>query len=502
MEIHESTVLPAAALDPLILALDAGTSSVRAIVFDATARSVTGWEAHRPYAVTTTPDGGVTADPDALVDLAFQCVDAVLPVVAAAGRDIAAIACDTFWHSLIGVDGRGHAITPVFTWADTRSSQAAQELRSKLDEDAIHARTGTGLHSSYWPAKLHWLRATSPELYRGVSNWMSFGEYLYRRIFGELRVSISMASGTGLLDQNACTWDAELLEVLDLNVNQLSPLADFTDALSAPQAILVRRWPHLGAINWYLAVGDGACNNVGSGGFDQNWVVIMVGTSGALRVVRRADRIDLPRGLWTYRVDRHRFVQGGALSAGGNVFAWLMKTLQITDIETLEKELLKMQPDGHGLTVLPFLAGERSPDWNPNAQAVFLGLTLNSSPLDIVRATLEGITYRFRLVYDILCQSMPRPRGIILSGVGLLHSPAWMQIMTDVMAEPVMVSAVTEATSRGAALLGLEAMGAVTDLSAVPVPVGERRTPNADHSEIYRKALERQEALYGRLLTS
>lgn len=500
MQDSSGVVDPEVAADPLVLAIDAGTSSVRALVYDARGREVTGREVHRPYTVATTPDGGVTADPDYLLGLIGSCLDEIVAEVVQAKKTIAAVACDTFWHSLIGLDSGGKPLTPVLTWADTRAAEAAVELHSRLDEAAIHRRTGCVLHASYWPAKLVWLEQCDPQLMRNVTHWVSFGEYLYLHLFGERHVSLSMASGTGLFDQNLCTWDDEMLAVLPVRRDQLSPLADFADALHGLHPPFARRWPALARVPWYLPVGDGACSNLGSGGCGDEWAVLMVGTSGAIRVVREAGHIDIPRGLWAYRVDRRRFVEGGALSAGGNVFAWLTRTLHLPDLFAVEQQISRMLPDAHGLTVLPFLAGERSPEWNPSVRAAFVGASLDTTTTDIVQASLEGVSYRFGLVYDILKQAIPTLRGIIGSGAGLIHSPPWMQIMTDVLGEPITASDVSEATSRGAALLALEALGAIPDLFALPAPLGKRFEPSPDRTAIYRAAMERQERIYRRLI--
>jgi gluconokinase len=309
-----------------------------------------------------------------------------------------------------------------------------------------------------------------------------------------------MASGTGLFDQNACTWDQEVLAALPIREEQLSPLADFTDAMAGLERPFATRWPMLEGVPWYLPIGDGAASNIGTGGFHEDTAVVMVGTSGALRVVREVARVDIPPGLWAYRVDRRRFVEGGALSSGGNVFAWLARTLSIPDLFAIEEQVSRQQPDGHGLTVLPFLAGERSPDWNPNATAAFVGATLSTTPADLIQASMEAVAYRFGLVFHILNAAVPGVGSIIGSGAGLIHSPPWMQIMTDVLGRPITASAVPEATSRGAALLALEALGAIGHLSEAPVPLGARFEPRGERTAVYRAAMERQERL-NRLLT-
>ena len=137
--------------------------------------------------------------------------------------EVEAVATSTFWHALLGLDEDGHPLTPLYSWADRRAAAAAARLRGELDEDAIHARTGCRLHSSYWPAKLAWLRETDPDPVERVHTWISPGEYVQRRLLGDATASISMASGTGLLDQRTCTWDEELTRGIE---ERLPPIDD------------------------------------------------------------------------------------------------------------------------------------------------------------------------------------------------------------------------------------------------------------------------------------
>ena len=492
-------VTPKDAREPLVLTIDVGSSSVRAGVYDAQGCAVQGCESHHPYLAETTPDGGVETDARKLLELACACLDEVVAALQQIGRQPTAVACDTFWHSLMGIDGTGAVLTPVYSWADTRSAPDARQLAEILDVDAIHARTGTTIHSSYLPAKLHWLRRTQPDLFRRVRYWMSVGEYLYLQLFGDRRVSVSMASATGLMDQRSCRWDPALLDAVHVGEGQLSPIVDYTEAAHGLKSAFVHRWPELAQLPWFLPLGDGACNNIGSGGVNGDRAVLMVGTSGAIRIVRECSDFEIPLGVWSYRVDCRRIVQGGALSAGGNIYAWQRKTLMLPAASDLEAALLAMPPDSHGLTILPFLAGERSPNWNPDARSALVGATLDTTPLDILRASLEAVAFRFGLVYELLIHSIEAPRSIIGSGAALLHSRIWMEIMTDVLGRPMATSGIAEASSRGAALLALEATGAIHDLQSVSVPLGERFIPNSERSQIYRAAMDRQALLYKQL---
>jgi gluconokinase len=475
------TVPQAEAEAPLALALDAGSSSVRAMLFDRRGRDVEGMVARVPYAPHTTSDGGVEVGADALLVLAERAVDEVLERAGPLATRIGCVGVSTFWHSLVGVDAEGRALTPVYTWADTRSARAAERLRRTLDEAGVHARTGAMLHPSYLPAKLVWLYNTRRELFDRAQGWMSWGEYFYLRLFGRTACSVSMASATGLFNQNARAWDDEVVGALPIRIDQLSPLGDVDEPFTGLVDAYARRWPALATVPWSPAVGDGACSNVGSGCVTPDRVTLMVGTSGAMRVVYRSDKIQIPRGLWTYRLDGKRFVVGGALSEGGNLVAWLDNLLRLELNADIESQLAEMEPDSHGLTVLPFVAGERSTGWATDARAAIVGMTLDTTPVEVLRAGLESVAYRFTFIAEQL--------------------PVFVPESAEVLGRPVRLSAEPEASSRGAALLALEALGAIDDLANVPATVGRTFEPEPSRTAIYRAAIERQRELY-RLLVS
>lgn len=496
------TVSAAAATAPFILTLDVGTSSLRTLLFDRHGKAIDGMGARMTYDVRTTPDGGVELDPDSLVDAAITAIDGILKQCGNLGQQIAAVACDTFWHNMIALDADGKAISPVFTWADTRATAAAAELKETLDERAVHSRTGAVLHASYLPSKLHWLHKAQPDLVKRTAHWVSIGEYLYWRFLGQLACSVSMASGTGLLDQHTRQWDPEVLRTVSLSPDQLSPLTDGATPLQGLRPEFRQRWPVLRNVPWFPAAGDGACSNVGSGCADKDRFALMIGTSGAMRVCFAADDVATRWGLFCYHASPAYFVLGGALSNGGILWEWLQRTLRLPGTASTERALLHTEPDGHGLTVLPFLAGERSPNWVGSARAAFIGVSLNTGPLDFVRASLEAVSYRFALIYGLLQTVVPGSPRIVANGGAVLHSPLWLQMLSDVLGAPVTASAEAEATSRGAALLTLLAMGDIHSLSdrSVAAPMGRTYHPDAERHQRYLAGAARQQRLYEQLI--
>jgi gluconokinase len=473
--------------------MDLGSSSVRAELYDGSGDNVEGTETKLDYELEYTPDGGVARDADELLDLVARAVDGVLS--RAGDVRISGVAMSTFWHALLGLDREGRPTTPVLTWADRRAADAARELRGGLDEAALHRRTGCVLHSSYWPAKLLWLSRERTEAFEKTERWVSPADYFYERFFGSSHVGTSMASATGLFDQNRRRWDGEMIEALPIELTQLSPISE--EPLRGLGGEWARRWPALRDAPWFPASGDGACSNVGSGCTTSDRLALMVGTTGAMRVLWKADSVEIPDGPWCYRADEKRFVMGGALSDGGNLVRWLRNTLRLP--EEAEELLAGMEPDSHGLTFLPLLAGERGPGWADQANGTIAGLSMSNTPVEILRAAMEAVALRFSLIAEIIESASPGEKEVVATGGGLLHSPTWTGIMADALGKPVTTSGVQEASSRGAALLALERLGEL-EIEETEAPLGETFEPDPERHEIYRKALGRQRRLYEAVL--
>jgi gluconokinase len=487
-------------MNECVLAIDIGTSSARVIAYAPGGNSIPGLHSQTHYSLQSDQSGKAELDPEQLLNCVSSCIDDVLAILRLRNLTIAAVGCCTFWHSMLGVNSKGTAITPIFAWADIRASGAAEKLQGRVDAAAMHARTGCVIHPSYFPARLAWLAEVRQDVIRKVSNWMSPGEYLYSQWFDDSRCSVSMASGTGLFDQNRCDWDEEALNISGIGRDNLLPLATQNVVASGLRKEWSKRWPELKNIPWVHAIGDGAASNLGSGCANEQRIAINLGTSGAIRVFWAADHVDIPDDLWCYRLDRDRFVLGAAFSDGGDAFAWASRNMRVPDNSAIEKEIANRSPDCHGLTFLPFLAGERSMGWRPNARATLHGLSVTTTALDIVQAVMEGVALRFALAYDLLKERFPHADQVVASGGAIGASPAWARMIADAIGHPVTLSTETEASSRGAALLALKAAGLIADEANVAAPLGGIIQPDPNRNNVLRAALVRQQDLYQRLL--
>jgi gluconokinase len=447
-----------------VVALDVGTSSARALVFDESGECLPGAGRQERYTDTRGHSGRLGEfDADELIAVALEAVGEARRN---AGGDVAAIATSCFWHSLVAIDARGRPLTPLSTWRDTRSAPQAEELRRRVDGTDVHRRTGCPLHSSFWPAKLLRLREEQPDVFRDAARFVSFPDLLLLRVGDELRTSLSMASGTGLLRLDG-GWDEELLTAVAVEPERLPVVSD------EPVA------------GWLPALGDGACSNVGTGSTDRTRAAVMVGTSAAIRVVYRTEEPAPRPGLFLYRLDADHVVEGGSLSDGGNLVDWLERTLRVgrSDARGLADE----PPGAHGLSFLALLGGERSPGWNAAARGGIAGLTFATEPRHILHAALEGVALRFAEI----AERMPEAREAVASGGALLENRDWAQIVADALGLPVTISAVEEGSARGAAVLALELLGHPMP----PAPLGERLEPRTERTAAYREARERQRVL-------
>lgn len=374
-----------------------------------------------------------------------------------------------------------------------------EELTSAFDPAWLHAITGCMPHTSYWPAKLLWLKEKRASEFAASVSWVSVGEYLLMLLTGKGAESISMVSASGIWDQRKNDYCDEVVDAIGISRDQLAPVETLDQPRRSLRAHFAQRWPVFDGIPWHPAYGDGACNSIGSGCSTPRQFALMLGTSGAMRVVVKQPNVTIPAGIWCYRVNRERFILGGAISNGGEVFRWVTRTLQLP--ADAEEEIAKREPGSHGLTMLPYFAGERSPYWRPELRAAITGMSLATQPIDILQACLESVSLRFKQIYVLLTRPFAAPGQVIASGGALLRSQAWLQMMADALAHPVVECLVAEASSRGAAMIAAEQMGLLRDLEQVPLRLGRTVEARAGKATAYGRMFQQDarffEALYG-----
>ena len=491
---------------PYILAVDIGSSAVKAGLYDAEARALLHTQASIQHQQRTAADGTHEEDAATIQHATEAAIDRALQLAGDEADHIAAVGFDAMASTILGVDNRHNPITPVFTYADTRSAQDVDNLQSNIDVDAAYQRTGVMQHTSYVPGRVLWFRRTEPETAERIARWTDITTFLFTRWFGSTNIpaSYSVSAWSGLLDRHTLDWDTTLLDAIDLQASNLPPLAPYNQPQTGLCPVYTLRWPQLAEVPFFLAVGDGAAVNIGSGCTDRRNVALTVGTTGAMRLVvdHPGDNPPptVPKGLWGYILRGDRTLLGGAFSEGGNVVEWAVNNLNLPPLEKLNENLTDATPDGHGLTVLPFIAGERAVGWSTNASGVFNGVRVSTSGLDILQALMESVAYRFSLVADLLQGEMTGDRVFIAGGGAMTNSPWWLQTISDVLQGEVHVPAEEQATSRGAAILALNAIGEWKSLADLMPEIANVYYPREEFRKTYRAAIDRQADLYSAVI--
>ncbi len=462
-----------------ILALDLGTTSCRALLFDVHARVL--GRAEESYPLLRRHPGWAEHHPEGLVTSSARVIRGALTRAGLAPSRVSAVSLSTYLHSLLATDRSGRPVSPVITWADTRSAAEADELRAIGIE--LYLRTGCPPHPMYPLAKLLWVRKHQPELCASAPLWGSIKDLLMRRLTGEWAVDHSIASGSGMLELARLDWDEDALMLAGITRHQLPELLPTTAALPLDRAGaeltgLTEGTPVV------VGAGDGPLSNLGAGAVGPGMMAIMVGTSGAVRVASSAPRTDPQGRTWCYNLTRDCWLIGGAISNGGIVLEWL-RDRWLPPGKTYGETISaagRVPLGAGGLLFLPLLAGERSPYWNSRARGVVVGLGLEHGPEHLTRAALEGVTFQLNSVRRAV-EELVGPAVEVRATGGFTRSAAWVQMCADVFGRAVNVCVESEGSALGAFLLARYALNAEVDLATAASKLAVVERAYTPHSE-------------------
>lgn len=499
-----------------VIGWDLGTTGARAVVFDLQGRQR--HVAAVDYALHSPHPGWAEQDPAEVYDAAMTCLRQASGWAAASGWRVVAMGVSAILHSFVALDREGEPLTPSIIWADGRSVAEAVAMRRETDALALYGRTGSPVHPMYLPAKLRWLRRHRPEAFDGAATFGGIKEYVLQRWTKRLVGDRSVASGTGLFDLRAGTWDGEALALAGIDVTRLPPLVEPTEPLALSRECLREAGLPEGCIV-VAGGGDGVLQTIGTGCVAPGQMVAMVATSGAIRAVVDRPRTDSQARTWCYYLAEGRWVAGAAINNAGLVYAWLRDQIANgaaearqfharstasaalssapgaahdtadaspapdaaldVDLEDLNRWAAAVPPGADGLLFLPYLAGERSPNWNANARGVLFGLSLAHDYRHLARATLEGVAYRMRTIFEPM-EEVAGPATEIRVAGGFTRSPLWLQIVADVLGRRLHLVESPEASALGAALLALRGAGIVERFEDLAPLVDATRDATSD----------------------
>jgi len=452
----------------VLLGIDAGTSSIKVCAFSTDGKLLV--KARRAVPVITPYPLWAEIDVEHYWELT---VAAIREVTARCGT-ILGIGLSSTCPTTIVLDDQFRALRPGIVYLDGRADELVRETTGP-DPVAYQSQTGNRASpSTCWVANLTWIRRNEPEVWQKVRHVGMLNSYLAFRLTGEFGIDPTQASYSGLVDvrRQHPEWSESLLKLWDIDGGLLAPLVPgasrigdvclaASEGTGLPQGCAVA-----------LGAADTAAAAFALGLSQRGSAFESVGTSGVISFCLDRPEFD-HRFLNRYHIYPDRWLAHGAMSTLGGSFGWLQSKVwpeirSFPELETLAKESL---PGANGVIFLPYLAGERSPIWDAEASGAWIGLRLEHSRADMVRAVFEGAAFGLR---QILQQAEERwgwsPQRLVGVGGGA-HSRFWARIKADILKLEYGMAGQTDASALGAALLGGLAAGAYKGFNDSSIPV-------------------------------
>ncbi|MGE5223274.1 MAG: xylulokinase [Omnitrophica WOR_2 bacterium] len=414
------------------------------------------------------------------------------------------IACITFSGQMMGcvaLDSRARPLRNALIWADTRAVAEAEELIAKVGMETAYRITGHRASSSYSAAKMMWIRNHQPEIFAKAHKLVHAKDFIVARLTGVFATDYSDASGTNLYDLKAYDWSPVMLEAAGLDRSLLPDLHPSSDVVGQVRAPVAEETGLAAGIPVVIGGGDGSCAAAGAGVVREGSAYNYIGSSSWIATANSEPIYDPALRTFTWaHLMKGMYSPCGTMQAAGGSYQWLRDTVCETEKEAAKRlnvspyELMNLQaeqsgPGANGLFFFPYLLGERSPRWNPDARGVFFGLTMSHTRADLIRATLEGITLNLKVILDAFLQQGAQIEAMRVIGGGA-KGRLWRQIMADIYGMPVRRPALlAEATSFGAALAGGIGVGLYKDwtLAEELTPIVDEVKPNPELAPMYEK---------------
>ena len=489
-----------------LLGIDIGTSACKAALFSEDGKVVA--MSSGAYPVYYPRPGWAEQNPDEWWEAVCHTVRRVLSDSGTAPSDIAGVGIDGQSWSAIAIDREGDVLANTPIWMDTRAQELCDELNERIGADRIFGLCGNMLQPSYTTAKILWYEENLPQVYKRTYKILQSNSFIAYRLTGKLSQDISQGYGLHCFDMGTGRWNEEMCEEMGIPFGLLPEMV--------PSHQIIGTVTHTAAEQTGLAPGtpvaagglDAACAALGAGVIHPGETQEQGGQAGGMSICMEEYRADPRLILGRHVVPGQWLLQGGT-TGGGGVMRWLEKELGEYErsvalekgrsaLEQYNDKAANVSPGSDGLIFLPYMAGERSPIWDPHAKGVFYGLDFGKTKGHMIRSCMEGVAYSLKHNLDIACNAGAYVKELIAVG-GSANSELWMQIKSDVTGKPLIVPRSDTAATLGAAILAGVGAGVYADFEdgvSRTVTVARRYEPNLANHKNYKKNYDIYIGLY------
>ena len=457
-----------------LMAHDLGTSGNKATLYDCDGVLI--GSCVESYVVSYPKDTWAEVNPIDLWRAVCNSTKQLLEKTGIKAEDIAAVSFSGQMMGCLVVDQDGVPLRPMMIWADTRSVKQEQFMKDAIGEKRGYQITGHRLSASYSAAKLLWIKENEPQIYDRAYRMLQAKDYIIYRLTGQFVTDLSDASGTNLLDIEKQTWSTELIQAFQIRAELLPELHSSSDIAGTVTKQAAKETGLIEGMPVVIGGGDGSCACVGAGVVRKGQIYNVLGSSSWISMASDHPFYDDQMRTFNWiHLDPKLYTPCGTMQTAGMSYAWYRDAFcqlerKIAHEEQkdfymlLEQGISSSPPGANGLLYLPYLLGERSPRWNVDARAAFIGIGISTSKEDMLRSVLEGVGYNLRVILELLEQIQP-VKTITMIGGGV-KSMVWRQILSDIYGKKLeFPQYLEEATSMGAAICAGVGIGIFADYS-------------------------------------
>lgn len=491
-----------------IIAHDLGTTGNKATLYDADG-NLRG-SAFHGYTTKYPQTGWAEQDPNDWWEAVCVTTRKLLQVTGVLGDEIACITFSGQMQGCAALDENALPLRPCIIWADQRATEQATRIEAAVSGETIYRITGHRVSPAYSLHKMLWIRDHQPEIYAATHKFMHAKDAVIARLTGQFATEPSDASGMNCYDLVQGEWSAQILDAADLDVNKLPEIKRSVDVAGEVRPAVAAAVGVPAGTPVVMGGGDGACASVGAGSVRENVAYSYVGSSAWIATASTEPIFDPDLRTFTFgHVVPGLVIPMGTMQTAGAAYQWARD--QLAPLEKQSADALSVSPyalmnavaetsppGANDLLFLPYLLGERAPRWNPNARAVFLGLTIRHTRADMIRAIMEGVAMNLRVILDAFREQDADITSIRAIGGGV-SGRLWSGIMADMYGIPIQrLTILEEATSMGAAVVGGVGVGLYPDFTIAERmnSVDEIIQPNPENQPTYDHLYKVFEASY------
>ena len=477
----------------LYIGVDLGTSSVKLLLMDEEGdiKSIV----TREYPLYFPKPGWSEQNPE---DWYTALVDGVKELTKDVDKsEIEGISFSGQMHGMVILDENDKVIRPAILWNDGRTQAECDYLNNEIGREKISSYTANMALTGFTAPKLLWVRKHEPENFAKIKKIMLPKDYIAYKLSGVHCTDVSDASGMLLFDVKNKCWSKEMLDICGLKEEQMAKIHESYQVVGNMTKEAADALGLSTNVKVIAGGGDQAVAAVGTGTVGEGKCNVSLGTSGVVFISTKEFAVDENNALHAFaHADGKYHFMGVMLSAAASNKWWMDEIIGTKEYGKEQQAIKKLGENN--VYFLPYLMGERTPHNNPNARGTFIGMTMDTTRVDMTQAVLEGVAFALRDSFEITKSLGVNIERIRINGGGA-KSPLWCKIIADVLNVKVDKINSEEGPAFGAAILAAVGCGkyaSVEEATSKLIKVIETTEQNSEEVELYHKKYEVFKQLY------